>query len=222
MPQYPVVAFFIPLVCTVTACGGSTLSPPSGTGGSGTGGNVGIGGSAAATAAGGGSGLATGGGVATGGNTGATEVGGASGQAPDAGPTPAPGGTISTIPCGNTQCAIPGETCCILDNNGAVCIIAGTNCAAVVGGANQGEGAGLKCSGAANCAPGTVCCLSQDPITGATVSVCAAACAAGDPQLCDPAALVTGCAGDAGVCSSNNIDDWGLPATFGTCGGVGM
>ncbi len=81
----------------------------------------------------------------------------------------------------------------------------------------MGDMAGIKCSGAANCGAGTVCCISQN---GA--SACAASCSRNGAQLCDPAvaAAASGC-GDAGACSSMNIGDWGLPDTFGTCGGVG-
>jgi hypothetical protein len=75
--------------------------------------------------------------------------------------------------------------------------------------------AALKCSGAANCASGMVCCIGPN---GA--SACAASCTRDQAQLCDPNAMMSGC-GDAGACSSMNIGDWGLPRTFATCGGLG-
>jgi hypothetical protein len=40
-------------------------------------------------------------------------------------------------------------------------------------------------------------------------------------QLCDPNATNSGCSQAAGACTSTNITDWGLPAGFATCGGVG-
>src|SRR5262249_12138151 len=77
---------------------------------------------------------------------------------------------------------------------------------------------GLKCTGAANCPPGTVCCVRQTS-NGAT-SECQNACGQNEAQLCDPNATTTGC--EAGVnCSNNNIGDWGLPQNYATCGGRG-
>jgi hypothetical protein len=40
-------------------------------------------------------------------------------------------------------------------------------------------------------------------------------------QLCNPAAPDSGCP-HADPCSTSNIQDWGLPQSFGTCGGRGV
>jgi hypothetical protein len=81
-----------------------------------------------------------------------------------------------------------------------------------------GDTASLTCSGQANCAAGTVCCVQETP--SGTASECKTKCADNEAQLCDPSAAVSGCA--TGVkCSNHDIHDWNLPATFATCGGVG-
>ena len=147
-----------------------------------------------------------------------------------------PGGNTTTLACGTEMCSIPAQSCCIdQSGRGATCVT-GTDCAGATpedgGGAqgegdaqgaggdqvggNEGESAALKCSGAANCGAGTICCVDQNGS-----SACAVSCKRDEAQLCDPAAGSSGC-GDAGACSSMNIRDWGLPRTFGTCGGVGM
>jgi hypothetical protein len=58
-------------------------------------------------------------------------------------------------------------------------------------------------------------CTTADPDGGAT-------CTGQDSaQLCDKNATPTGCpdAGQNSQCSSSNIDAWGLPRSFATCGG---
>lgn len=138
----------------------------------------------------------------------------------------APGGTTSTLLCGSATCLIPTESCCLSSVNStfAFACVVGATCPAASGsgdgGGNgqNGDTASLKCTSAANCAAGTVCCVSA-PNNGAT-SECKPSCAPMDAQLCDPAAATTGCA-PAEPCSSRKIDDWGLPPTFGTCGGKG-
>jgi hypothetical protein len=144
---------------------------------------------------------------------------------PDAGP----GGTTSQITCGATSCAIATEVCCVSRTNAGTAYgcATGTTCPGAGGGDGGGGGGGggggdvvaLKCSGAANCAPGTVCCVDQTN-NGAT-SACLPSCGQGQAQLCDPTAgTATGCAVNQ-PCSSNNIGDWGLPRTYATCGGKG-
>jgi hypothetical protein len=141
-----------------------------------------------------------------------------------------PGGSTTSISCGSTSCAIPSQSCCVERTGGGggggggsgatyVCV-SGSGCPVVDAGAgNNGDPpVALQCSGAANCGPGTVCCVSQTSNT--TLSSCQASCGKDSAQLCDPQAATSGCT--AGVaCSSNDIGDWGLPRTFATCGGVG-
>ena len=145
------------------------------------------------------------------------------GSADDAGP----GGSASSLPCGSAQCRIPAETCCVSSNpnpppdffygcySGACPLDAGAGA-----GASAGAVTSLKCSGAANCAAGTVCCVYENA-NKQVVSDCLASCGAGQAQLCDPGAAISGCSAASGACSSANVTDWGLPATYATCGGVG-
>jgi hypothetical protein len=152
------------------------------------------------------------------------EAGGGDGGSnpPDAGPG---GGGTTILSCGATTCAIPAQSCCVERVGGATNFgcFTGAACPAVDAGADV---ASLKCSSQANCAAGTVCCVTQVGNNAAT-SQCAATCTgANTAQLCDPNAGVTGCplgdgGADAGACSNANHGDWGLPATYATCGGKG-
>lgn len=134
---------------------------------------------------------------------------------PDAGP----GGDTTSIACGSTTCPIPAETCCVSDlksggNTSFVCV-AGATCPSS---GTVGDTAALKCSGAANCPGGTICCVR---VVGGdnAASECKAACGADEAQLCDPKASASGCS-PAEPCSNDNIGDWGdLPKSFATCGG---
>ena len=142
-----------------------------------------------------------------------------------------PGGNANTLPCGNAACAIPGQACCVFQNAtpppdfSYACYNGGCPSPSADAGADaQGGGGGggvtaLSCSGAANCPPNTVCCVTEIPPI--VRSDCRAACGPSQAQLCDPRAAISGCAPDAGACSSANVTDWGLPNTYATCGGVG-
>jgi hypothetical protein len=226
----------------LVSCGGSDNSGSStvGSGGANTGGSSQTGGSAGASmggsslsggSAGSSNGIGGAGGNAMGAGGNATGAGGGSSSDASAGAAGlgmgqgdastnsdgavGPGGNTTTFPCGSQSCSIATQICCVAQNGrGAVCV-SGSDCAAADAG-QPGDLAGLKCTGAANCAQGTVCCI--DPSGN---SACAASCDQNGAQLCDPAAANPGC-GDAGACSSRNIGDWGLPRTFGTCGGIGM
>jgi hypothetical protein len=100
------------------------------------------------------------------------------------------------------------------------CSASGAGCAAVDAGGNgnNGDTVALKCSGAANCAAGTVCCVRQ--VNNGAASDCKASCTQNEAQLCDKGATPTGCATSVS-CSSKNIGDWSLPDTYATCGGKG-
>lgn len=140
-------------------------------------------------------------------------------------PNAGPGGSTSTLNCGSTTCAIPATACCISEVQGGGVAYA---CATACGDGNVGNGGGndheggdtttLKCTGASNCAAGTVCCIRQ--VDNGASSECKASCTRDDAQLCDPAAATTGCAATS-PCSNSQIRDFGLPKTFGTCGGKG-
>ena len=74
---------------------------------------------------------------------------------------------------------------------------------------------GLDCGGTADCPAGHVCCVLQvGPVTASRCEQ--GACMMGEAQLCDPA-------GDPGCgdCSTQASTDWGLPMSYGTCGGKG-
>jgi hypothetical protein len=147
-----------------------------------------------------------------------------------------PGGTTSNLPCGSATCLIPAETCCVTDTGTgyAFACVSGPTCPAGGGGGTGGNDAGgdgggnntggagnvgaFKCTSAANCPQGTVCCVTAP--NDLASSSCQASCGPTDAQLCDPKATATGCPTSA-PCSSANIGDWTLPASFGTCGGKG-
>jgi hypothetical protein len=133
-----------------------------------------------------------------------------------------PGGTTQTLACGGSQCAIPGQSCCVYQTNPTwtyLCV-GGSACPQLDGGGGGNPPTGLQCSGAANCGQGTLCCVYQDA-NQKTASSCMQTCPAKGAQLCDPNASSSGCAADAGTCSPANIGDWGLPKGYATCGGVG-
>ena len=120
------------------------------------------------------------------------------------------------INCGSTTCAIPAENCCVDHLNGMTSYSCASVCGAVDAG---GDTIAMKCSGQANCAAGTVCCVEQVGANGAA-SQCQPACGPKQAQLCAPMAAVSGCM--AGVmCSNTNISDWNLPPSYATCGGQG-
>lgn len=149
---------------------------------------------------------------------------GGSGGTTDAG---GPGGTTASLACGATACAIPSQVCCVDRVGGGAAsyqCVTGATCPAIDAGAgnNVDPPTALQCAGAANCGSGTVCCVQQ--VGGATTSSCKASCGGqNSAQLCDPKATNPGClaTGNLSVCSSKDIGDWGLPATFATCGGRG-
>jgi hypothetical protein len=182
-----------------------------------------------------------GGGTTTGGPNGTVSTSGGVNPA-DAGP----GGNTSSLACGNATCAIPGQVCCLTPTAGGVaygCEI-GTMCAipdagagnnggnnAADGGNGNGNGNGgapdvsvvtLACTDTANCPAGSVCCATRSDATG-TVSACqtGTTCSAkgNAAQLCDPTAPAASNGCPAGQpCTSANVKDLGLPASFGICG----
>ncbi len=121
---------------------------------------------------------------------------------------------LPRLGCGTSTCKL-GETCCLYTSSGSgpqyECHF---NCPAPQGGAQLSE---LRCNGAADCNLGQVCCIHRNG--GMNQSSCSLTpCTGNDVQLCDPSAQDPGCPPSAS-CSSNNIADWNLPDTFGTCGG---
>jgi hypothetical protein len=133
---------------------------------------------------------------------------------PDAGP----GGDLTQLPCGTAVCSIPLETCCVADLGNSTraysCFI-GATCPRP----KDGDTAGLKCAGAANCPPGTVCCIFE--VSHGAASECRVTCSgSNEAQLCDPQAADAGCPSGQ-PCSNHDIGDWQLPSTYATCGGRG-
>ena len=117
-----------------------------------------------------------------------------------------------------STCAIPGQLCCIAGPAAgpSYACVTGTSCPVVNPGMNPGSAA-LACSVGSNCAAGLSCCL--DIVNGQSVSTCKASCAASPAQLCDRFISVNGCSVQK-PCSNANTNDFGLPATYATCGGV--
>ena len=76
----------------------------------------------------------------------------------------------------------------------------------------------LACKSSSDCAQG-VCCVSQS--NNVDRSSCASQCDSNQAQLCDPTSANPACPiGEP--CSTDHINDWGLPSGFATCGGVGV
>ncbi len=142
-----------------------------------------------------------------------------------------PGGTTTSLSCGNTSCAIPAEVCCVTPTSAGLAYGCETGTCAIPdagrgtgngGNGNQGGDVNLvtlSCSDQANCPTGTVCCATQSDSKG-TVAACqmGTVCSKDGIQLCDPAAPAAsnGCA-TGQQCTSDNIKDLGLPPSFGRC-----
>ena len=135
------------------------------------------------------------------------------------------GGTTSLLLCGNNQngtaklvCAIPAELCCLVGPAIDAVFSCGATCPNVNPGKHPGSAA-LACNSAANCGPGLSCCVRGE--NGQTVSRCEASCATASAQLCDFFAPMGtgGCPADK-PCSHAFVNEFGLPPTYGTCGGV--
>jgi hypothetical protein len=140
-------------------------------------------------------------------------------------PTFGIGGTTSALFCGTElygvtlyTCAIPGELCCY-QGGASPGFSCGATCPIVLPGKHPGSAA-LACESAANCGTGLSCCVHLE--NGQTVSRCEASCAGAPAQLCDFYAapgVDTGCPATA-PCSHAFVNEFGLPPTYATCGGV--
>lgn len=120
------------------------------------------------------------------------------------------------ISCGTSTCKVV-ETCCVYTNLGSAQYECHVSCPQPQGGDQLSA---LACAGMADCHPGQVCCIQRSGSQNA--SVCSAApCTGNQVQLCDPSTQDAGCPANA-ACSSKNINDWALPGTFGTCGGLAV
>jgi hypothetical protein len=132
---------------------------------------------------------------------------------------------VVTISCGSTTCPTSTSICCAYppaDDAGAFsyqCVV-GDVCPDVDAGIPKPTA--LGCTSTATCTNGNVCCVRpNDLMVGPQghISECRGMCDSDDGQLCDPSAATSGCAASA-PCSSANVTSWGVPSTFGTCGGV--
>ena len=121
------------------------------------------------------------------------------------------------VSCGPSTCKL-SETCCVYVNLSGAQYDCRSACPAAQG---ADQLSALKCSGTADCGSGRVCCVERS--NPQNVSVCSATpCGSNQVQLCDPSTqAASGCPVNA-PCSGSNINDWKLPGTFGTCGGVGV
>jgi hypothetical protein len=130
-----------------------------------------------------------------------------------------PGGTTTSITCGTTTCALPGQVCCVYDTDGAQTFtftcVTGTTCPALPN--TEDNPPALSCASAANCAATDVCCLTQAQDDSLS-SACKPAdqCTGDSVVLCDPAQPNVGCQAPD-ECSSNDIKDWNLPNGYGFC-----
>jgi len=129
-------------------------------------------------------------------------------------PSPGPGGNTTAMPCGAATCVLPLHQCCIGGYSMTppfftFACVTGDQCPMLA----DDTIAGLHCSGNANCAQGTVCCI-RTPAMKTAFARCQMSCGAGEAQLCDAKA------GDTcitGTCKSDNISKWGLPPSYGVC-----
>ncbi len=177
------------------------------------------------------------------GDDGSSATDGSNGGETDAGAGDGrPGGDQKSLPCGTMTCALPAQVCCLFGRGGGASTkveCAADNCSTLFddGGFDAGplNGDGgvnltqLKCTGQANCAVGSICCVH--PVSAGANDVLVSECLVGatcanagkSAQLCDPRVAVTGCpaSGQLSMCSSTNIGDWGLAPPFATCGGIG-
>jgi hypothetical protein len=147
-----------------------------------------------------------------------------------------PGGDGAVVSCGSASCNLPNETCCVYDEPSASFLVScsnGATCPNIAVDAGDGGdaaalvGIALQCEVSENCPVDHICCLTKYP-NGTVSSHCEAQCAGGtlSVQMCSVTASDAGCevpdGGDAGLatCSTDNIQTWGLPNGFATCGGV--
>jgi hypothetical protein len=142
-----------------------------------------------------------------------------------------PGGDAATLNCGFVNCDLPTQTCCLYPivsppppfyaacSNGASCPALAPD-----SGYDAGAATELQCEVQDNCPANNVCCL-EAPASGVIHAHCLSpnSCVGVDggsrAMICDPSLADGGC-GEAGACSSANINTWNLPSGFGTCGGV--
>lgn len=135
-----------------------------------------------------------------------------------------PGTSTTELRCGDKTCSIPGQTCCVDFSQGppeeiSFACVNGSDCPAPDSGSTAGQpGVALKCAGAANCQVGTACCITKIQTT--IFARCTPLCGTGEAQLCEPNTSVSGCSNVSGSCSNANVDSWGLPSSYATCGGV--
>jgi hypothetical protein len=139
--------------------------------------------------------------------------------APDtgAGGTAPPDGgwidTTATITCGQQACALANNRVCCVTGASATAYECADRGACPTATPIPVE---LQCNSDANCAAGSVCCLSHSSGVN-SVSRCQTACYPADVHLCNPKAATTGCEAFQ-TCTAVAIAAWGLPATsYATC-----
>jgi len=113
-------------------------------------------------------------------------------------------------------CTAP-DLCCVYSTSQSATYACAVACSPPTGGEQLSE---LGCTNTADCADaGDVCCIWRS--SGVNQSACLGVCsvALNQVQLCDPSSGDAGCP-SADPCSTNNIQDWNLPPTFATCGGL--
>jgi hypothetical protein len=137
------------------------------------------------------------------------------------------GPPITHVKCGSIACAEP-QFCCIYSTAVPGSFDSQCNssasCPSKVGDTLT---ATLACSAAGNCSIGDVCCITKDGTSGAVTSKCMSPSACRNSGsggttaafLCNPLAGANECPSSAGPCENNNINAWGLPDSYGTCGG---
>lgn len=114
-------------------------------------------------------------------------------------------GVGPTLACGKTTCMPPSQLCCISQNNGQSVFTCqnGMTC-------TDPNDLGLRCTTAADCPMGDVCCFDNNT----KIASCTATCGDGNTQLCDPKAMRSGCP-QGQQCSAGGGDN--LPQNLGTC-----
>jgi hypothetical protein len=119
--------------------------------------------------------------------------------------------TTASMVCGTSSCALANNRVCCVENAASA-----YECADRGACPTATKLVELRCASDANCAAGSVCCLSLSNGTF-PVSQCQTACYPSDLHLCKPKASPSGCE-TFQTCSTAGITGWGLPAaSYGMC-----
>ncbi|HSQ68258.1 MAG TPA: hypothetical protein VLM85_33845 [Polyangiaceae bacterium] len=128
------------------------------------------------------------------------------------------GGSDAADGGGGCTCTAP-DLCCVYSSSQGTTYTCAASCTPSTSGQDLSA---LACTSTADCGGASaVCCIWRS--NNVNQSACLPQCDStlNQVQLCDPSSGSAGCPATE-PCSTNNIADWRLPQSFGTCGGVGV